>query len=333
MSRPGVGVEEEKMNDLATAAAAASMQAVQVRRFGGVEVLEYGRAPRPVPGAGQVLVRVAAAGVGPWDAWVRAGKSAIDQPLPLIPGSDLSGTVAAVGPGISGFRAGDAVFGVTNARFTGAYAEYAVAQAAMLARKPPHLNDVEAASVPVVASTAWQMVFDHGRAAAGQRVLVHGAAGNVGAYAVQLAKQAGAEVVATVLSRDVDYVRTLGADRVIDVQETRFEQAVKEVDVVIDTLGGEAQQRSFAVLRPGGVLVSSVAQPDPDQAARHGVRGVFFLVAVTSAGLATIAELLDAGRLSTHVGEVLPLAEARLAHEMLAGKPHRPGKIVLTVAA
>jgi NADPH:quinone reductase-like Zn-dependent oxidoreductase len=310
------------------------MRAVRVHQFGGLESIVYEEVSRPSPGKGQVLVRVKAAGVGPWDAWVRAGKSALSQPLPLTLGSDLSGVVEDVAPGVSGLHRADDVFGVTNSRFTGAYAEYAVADAAMIARKPRRLSYIEAASVPVVASTAWQMVFDHGQVADGsKRVLVHGAAGNVGSYAVQLAKRAGAEVIATAFTRDVEYVRTLRADQVIDVRLARFEERVKDVDVVIDTIGGETLDRSFGVLKSGGVLVSSVARPDQEKAAHYGVRGVFFLVAVTSEGLTRIAELLDAGELKANVGEVLPLAEARLAHEMLAGKAHKRGKILLVIDA
>ena len=309
------------------------MRAVRIHRFGGVEAVVCEDVPRPAPGEGQVLVRVMAAGVGPWDAWVRAGRSALPQPLPLILGSDLSGVVEALGPGVSGLHPGDDVFGVTNSQFTGAYAEYAVAEAAMVACKPRRLSHVEAASVPVVASTAWQMVFDHGQVDSTKRVLVHGAAGNVGAYAVQFAKRAGAEVIATAFARDVDYVHTLRADGIIDVQTARFEDRVKGFDVVIDTVGGETLDRSFEVLKPGGVLVSSVAIPDQDTAAQRRVRAVFFLVAVTTAGLITIADLVDAGQLATNVGEVLPLVQARQAHEMLNGKPHKRGKIVLAIDA
>ena len=163
------------------------MKAVRVHRFGGIDAIEYEEVAVPAPGAGQVLVRVRASGVGPWDAWVREGKSALPQPLPLTLGSDLSGVVESVGSGVSAFRPGEEVFGVTNARFTGANAEYAVAEAGMLAAKPRRLTHLEAASVPVVASTAWQMVWDHGAVGPAKVVLVHGAAGNVGAYAVQLA--------------------------------------------------------------------------------------------------------------------------------------------------
>jgi NADPH:quinone reductase-like Zn-dependent oxidoreductase len=307
------------------------MRAVRVHQFGGLGAIVYEDVPRPAPAEGQVLVRVMAAGVGPWDAWVRAGKSALPQPLPLILGSDLSGVVEAAGPGVAGFHPGDDIYGVTNSRFTGAYAEYSVAEAAMIPPKPRRLSYVEASSVPVVASTAWQMVFDHGQVEGTKRVLVHGAAGNVGAYAVQLAKRAGAEVVATAFTRDAEYVRTLGVNRIIDVQTARFEEQARDIDVVLDTVGGETLDRSLEVLKPGGVLVSSVATPDQDKAAQRRVRSVFFLVAVTSEGLTRIADLFDAGQLATSVGEVLPLAQARLAHEMLAGSPHKRGKIVLAV--
>ena len=229
------------------------------------------------------------------------------------------------------FRAGDAVFGATNARFTGGYADYAVASATKLAKMPERLGFVEAASVPVVACTAWQMVFEYGAVDVTKRVLVHGAAGNVGAYAVQLAKRVAHEVVATAFTDDIAYVQTLGADRVIDVRTSRFDEVLSDVDVVLDTIGGETQDRSFAVLKPGGVLVSAVAAPDQEKAARHSVRALFFLVEVSSGRLEQLAALIEAGELTTCVGDVLPLAEARVAHEMLAGRPHKRGKIVLRV--
>jgi NADPH:quinone reductase-like Zn-dependent oxidoreductase len=262
---------------------------------------------------------------------VRAGRSAIRHTLPLIPGSDLAGEIERLGPDVRGLQPGDAVFGVTNEQFTGAYAEYAVASARMMARKPVRLGFVAAASVPVVACTAWQMVFDQARVDRTKRVLIHGPAGNVGAFAVQFAKAAGGEVIAAAHSRDADYVRTLGADRVVEIEASRFEDVLEGVDVVLDTVGGELLERSFAVLKPGGVLVSSAAVPDAAAAERHRVRAVFFIVQVSFGLLKTIADLIDAGRLLTNVGEVLPLADARLAHEMLAGKPHKRGKIVLTV--
>jgi NADPH:quinone reductase-like Zn-dependent oxidoreductase len=307
------------------------MQAIRVHRFGDIDSLVVEDVPRPTPGNGEVLLRVKAAGVGPWDAWIRSGRSVIHQPLPLTLGSDVAGVVENVGPGVSHFRAGDAVFGATNGQFTGGYAEYAVAVATKLAKMPKSIGFVEAASVPVVACTAWQMVFEHGAVDATKRVLVHGAAGNVGAYAVQLAKRTAREVIATTSSSEADYVRMLGANRVIDVQTEAFDELLNDVDVVLDTVGGDTQDRSFAVLRGGGVLVSAVSAPDQQKAVQHGVRALFFLVDVSTRRLEEIAAFFEAGELRTRVGDVLPLIDARVAHEMLAGKPHKRGKIVLTV--
>ena len=309
-----------------------TMKAARIHRFGPPDVIRYEDVSRPKPDAGQVVVRVQAAGVGPWDAWVRAGKSALPQPLPLTLGADLSGVVDSVGLGVADLRPGDAVYGVTNAHFTGAYAEYALATATMLAPKPKTLGHVQAASVPVVAITAWQMLFDYAQVTAGQTVLIHGAAGNVGAYAVQLAKLSGVHVAATAAAQDLEYVHTLGAHEVLDFRSTRFEEVVQGVDAVLDTVGGATQTRSYSVLKPGGILISSVSEPDQEQVRYHGVRARFFLVQVTTAGLNRIAALLEAGHLRTAVGEVLSLDQARTAHEMLEGKPHKRGKIVLKVA-
>ena len=308
------------------------MQAIRVHEFGGIEALVADDIPRPEPGSGEVLLRVKAAGVGPWDAWIRSGRSVLPQPLPLTLGSDVAGVVEAVGSGVSQFKVGDAVFGATNPQFTGGYAEYAVASALGIAKMPQRLGFVEAASVPVIACTAWQMVFEYGAVDATNRVLVHGAAGNVGAYAVQLARRVAREVVATVSTDGVEYARALGVHRVIDVRESRFDDVVSDVDVVLDTVGGDTQERSFAVLKPGGIMVSAVSVPDQQKAAQRGVRAQFFLVEVSSSRLAQIAALIDAGELNHRVGDVLPLSEARIAHEMLAGKPHQRGKIVLRVA-
>lgn len=311
-----------------------SMLAARVHRFGPPAVIVLDELDTPVARPGEVVVRVKAAGVGPWDAWIRAGRSVLPQPLPLTLGSDLAGTVAAVGAGVTGLTVGDEVFGVTNRQFTGAYAEYAAAEASRLVGRPSRLGVVEAASAPVVAVTAQQMLFDHARVTAGQRVLVHGGGGSVGGYAVQLARQAGAHVVATARGRGAERARGLGADEVIDTATTRFEDAIAPVDAVLDTVGGDVLARSFAVLAPGGTLVSAVAAPDPEEARRRGVTAAFMLVDVTRDALAPIAQGFAEGRLTPDVGTVLPLAEARQAHELLDGvRPHGPGKIVLRVAA
>jgi NADPH:quinone reductase-like Zn-dependent oxidoreductase len=309
-----------------------SMMAWRVHEFGSPDVMRFERVLRPDPGRGEVLVKVEAAGVGPWDGWIRAGKSALPQPLPLTLGSDLSGEIVAVGPEVSDLRVGDQVYGVTNPRLIGAYAEYAVASAAMVSRKPSSLTHIEAASVPVIAVTAWQALFDHGQLKPGQIVVIHGAAGNVGAYAVQLARRAGAEIVATAGSDDISFVRDLGANTVIDYKTRRFEDEVRDADAVIDLVGGDTQQRSFQVLRRGGKLISAVSNPDRHLAQSHGVDAAFFLVNVTSRHLAEIAALVDEGKLRARVGAVLPLADAREAHLMLEHlRPQPKGKIVLTV--
>jgi NADPH:quinone reductase-like Zn-dependent oxidoreductase len=308
------------------------MMAWRVHEFGPPEVMRLERVPRPDPGPREVLVKVRAAGVGPWDGWIRAGRSALPQPLPLTLGSDLAGDIEAVGSDVSEFRVGDQVYGVTNPRFIGAYAEYAMASAAMIARKPTSLTYVEAASVPVIAVTAWQGLFDEARLKADQTVVIHGAAGNVGAYAVQLARRAGIRTVATAATDEVARVRKLGADTVIDFQTRRFEDEVREVDAVLDLVGGETQECSFRVLRRGGRLISAVSHPDQNLARRHGVDATFFLVKVTSQALTEIAGLIDGGKLRTRVGTVLPLADAREAHFILEGRrPPSKGKIVLSV--
>jgi NADPH:quinone reductase-like Zn-dependent oxidoreductase len=308
------------------------MKAARLHTFGPPSVIVIDELPRPTPGHGEVLVRVAAAGVGPWDALIREHKSVVQTPLPLILGSDVSGVIEAIGPGVSAFQAGDEIYGVTNPDFCGAYTEYAIASAAMVARKPQGLSHVEAASVPVVAVTAWQMLFEYAQAKAGQTVLVHGGAGNVGAYAVQLASQAGLQVFATVSSEDAPDVRSLGATTVIDYKTTRFEEVVPPIDVVLDTVGGDTRERSFGIIKPGGMLVSVVSEPMPERHRSNGVRAVFFLVEVTTARLETITDLFDRGQLTARVGAVLPLEQARTAHEMLGGVPHSRGKIVLNVA-
>ncbi len=308
------------------------MKASRVLRFGLPNVITNDDLPRPEPAAGQLLVRVKAAGVGHWDALVREGKLP-NEHLPLVLGFELSGIVEAIGAGVSGFKSGDEVYGATNDQLTGGYAEYAVPSARMMAQKPKTLNFIEAASTPIVTVTAWQMLFDYAQVTAGQTVLIHGAAGNVGAYAVQLASQAGLHVIATASSADLDYVRRLGAEEVVDYRTKRFEELLSGLDVVLDTVGGDTQQRSLRVLKRGGILVS-VVSPVPDTAQeRYGIRAAYFYVDVTTARLNKITELFDGGKLVTDVGTVLPLEKARVAHEMLEGAQHNRGKIVLSVAA
>jgi NADPH:quinone reductase-like Zn-dependent oxidoreductase len=306
------------------------MNAARIHRFGSPDVIVVEDIPRPSAAAGEVLVRVVAAGVGPWDALIREGKSKVSPPPPLTLGSDLSGVVEAVGAGVTQFNRGDEVYGVTNPQFVGAQAEYTVAAAGMIAPKPQRLTHVQAASVPVVAVTAWQMLFEHAHLERGQSVMVLGAAGNVGAYAVQFAAHAGFDVVAVVGSKDAAYVRALGAREVIDYRVTDFADVPQTVDAVIDTVGGETRDRATTALKPGGILVTVVSTAFVP--ARADVRTVFFYAEVTRTRLATISGLLDSGTIVPQVGSVLLLDHVRTAHDMLAGAPHERGKIVLNIA-
>jgi NADPH:quinone reductase-like Zn-dependent oxidoreductase len=308
------------------------MKAAQIGQFGPPSVITNNDLPLPEPGPGQLLVRVKAAGVGNWDALIREGKVQL-QPLPLVLGAELSGIVEGIGAGLSGFAVGDEVYGSTNEQFSGAYAEYALPFAKMMAHKPKTLTFIEAASAPIVTVTAWQMLYDYARVTSEQTVLIHGAAGNVGAYAVQMAKQAGLHIVASAGTADLDYVRGLGADKVVDYKKERFEHSVSGVDVVLDTVGGDTQERSLGALKPGGILVSVVSPVPESTQNRLGIRAAYFYVDVTTARLKKITELFDSGRLATDVGSVLPLEEVRLAHEMLGGAPHKRGKIVLSIGA
>ena len=307
------------------------MKAARIHKFGPPEVVVIEDLSRPNPGAGELLVRVGAAGVAPWDAIIREGKSKVSPPPPLTLGSDLSGIVEEVGPGVLDFRIGDDVYGVTNAQFCGANAAFADASAGMVAKKPRSLSHLEAASVPVVAVTAWQMLFEYAHVVAGQSILILGAGGNVGAYAVQLAARTGLDIVAVAGSKDLELVRSLGAKTALDYRTVDFEEAIPQVDVLIDTVGGETLERTFEKLKSGGVLVSVFSTKPLPQ--RTGVRSVFFYAEVTTARLGVLTKLFEEGKLSARVGSVLPLKDARSAHYMLAGAPHKPGKIVLEVAA
>lgn len=303
------------------------MRAARIHRFGPPEVIVIDDLPQPAPASRELLVRVAASGVGPWDALIREGKSKVSPPPPLTLGSDLSGVVEAVGPGVTEYQPGDEVYGVTNPQFCGAQAEYAIARVDMMARKPPSLTHVQAASVPVVAVTAWQMLFEYARVQADQTVLVLGASGNVGAYAIQFAVGARVHVVATARARDAGFVRNLGAELVIDYEHESFDENIPSVDVILDMVGGDTLSRSFQKLKPGGILVSVVSAESPPQ--RSGVTSVFFYAEVSTSRLNTISGWFDRGKVVTHVGTVLPLDKVREAHQMLAGAPHKPGKIVL----
>ncbi|HEY3705547.1 MAG TPA: NADP-dependent oxidoreductase [Terracidiphilus sp.] len=304
------------------------MKAVRIHQYGGPEVLLLDEIAQPAPGPGQVLVRVRAAGVNPVDWKIRAGymKEVMPVELPVTLGFDFSGEIEAQGPGVNQFKQGDPVYGTAM----GTFAEYVVTGVAELAPKPHSLDHAQAASIPVGAKTAWQALFDVGGLTSGGKVLIHGAAGSVGSFAVQLAKAKGAYVYGTASGRNLDYLKELGVDEPIDYQSTKFEDVARDVDVVLDTQGGETQQRSFAALKKGGTLVSIVQPPSQEEAAKHGVKAMFLGSQPNVEQLIEIARLVDAGKLKTAVEAVLPLEEAARALEV-SQAGHVRGKIVLKV--
>ena len=312
-----------------------NMKAVRVHNYGGPEVLRFEDAPRPTPGSGELLIRVHAAAVNPADWKARAGylKDYIPLPLPFIPGWDVSGVVETVGSGVTKFKKGDEVYARPDVarNGNGAYAEYTVVKETETAFKPKSIDHIQAAAIPVVALTAWQALFDTAALNAGQKILIHGAAGGVGSFAVQLAKWKGAHVIGTASARNQAFLRELGVDEPIDYEKTRFEEVVHDVDVVLDTIGGDIQKRSWKVLKKGGILVSIVAPPSAEEAAKNGVRSASISAQPSASQLAEIAKLVDSGQLKPIVETVLPLSEARHAHE-LSQRGHARGKIVLKVA-
>ncbi len=307
------------------------MKTVRFHEFGGPEVLKYEDAPDPEAGPDQMLVRVHAAAVNPVDWKLREGwLRALDLPLPITNGGDISGVVVAVGSDVTEFRPGDAVFGGTGLR--GGYAEFIALGAHEVAAKPATLDHVQAAAVPLAALTGWQALFDIGGLRAGQRVLIHAAAGGIGSLAVQFAKLHGAYVIGTASEANIDFVRDLGADEVIDYRRTPFETAVRDVDLVLDLIGGEVEDRSWSVLKPGGLLVGVVGvHPSADKAKAAGVRSDAIFMHPDGKQLSEIAGLIDAGKVRVTVSGTYPLSAAVEAQE-LVHLGHTRGKVVLTVA-
>ncbi|MEU6211215.1 NADP-dependent oxidoreductase [Streptomyces sp. JL4002] len=306
------------------------MRAIVVNEWGGPENLVEREIDRPEPGLGEVLVRVHAAGVNPVDWKTRASGALIAWGETPIVGWDVSGTVEAVGPGVTLHAPGDEVYGMPLfPRQAGGYAEYVVAPARHLARKPASLDHVQAAALPLAALTAWQALVDTAGVTAGQRVLVHAAAGGVGHLAVQIAKARGAYVIGTASAAKHEVLRGLGADELIDYRSVDFTEAVADVDVVLDSLGGDTAERSLKVLKPGGHLVS-LPGPDDVPAGADAVKASWVLVDPDLKGLEAIADLADRGLLKPLVETVLPLADAARAHE-IGEQGRTTGKIVLTV--
>ena len=303
----------------------ATMKAVVAHEFGGPEVLKYEDAPRPQPKENEVLVRVMAAGVNPVDTYVRNGKFGTPT-LPVIPGRDIAGIVEELGPGAIKFKKGDAVYGNVN---NGGYAEYAVAAEKNIALKPRTLDFIQAAAVPVAARTAWNALVETAHLSAGQTVLIQGGSGGVGSFAIQLAKLRGAKVYATASTANQDLLKELGADVAIDYTKQKFEDVVKDVDVVLEAASRENLDRDYPVVKKGGVLVSIVGPADAAKVQQSSIQAP--PLASSPSALTDLAQLFDAKKLKVVVTQTLPLSEARKAHEQV-GTHHTRGKIVLKVA-
>jgi NADPH:quinone reductase-like Zn-dependent oxidoreductase len=306
------------------------MKAIRIHQYGSVDELKFEEIPNPMANDEQVLVRLAASSVNLVDHKLASGELKHIFPLrfPWTPGADFSGTIEAVGRGVSEFKKGDEVFG-WNPGF-GAYAQMLVVPQSLLVRKPKNLTHVQAASLATVAQAAWIALFEIGKIKAGQRVLTHGGAGGVGTIAVQLAHNAGAKVYTTASAGNKEHLLSLGADEVIDYQKVPFESVAKSMDLVIDTIGGDTQQRSFQTLKPGGLLISTVQPPSPEEAQKFGVTAMMMRTEGNPKRLEKIAELAAKGELKTIVSKVYPLADVKEAWRHVLSR-HAKGKIALNI--
>ncbi len=306
------------------------MKAVRIHGFGGTDALKYEDAPIPEPKEDEILIRVIAAGINPFDVDLREGyiKSLT---FPLTLGLDVSGVVEKAGAKITRFKKGDAVYAFLNYIEQGGYAEFAIAKENWVSPKPKSITHQEAASLPVAACTAWLALVEKANLGAGQTVLIHGGSGGVGSLAIQIAKARGARVVATASASNQELLKQLGADQAIDYKATKFEDVVKDVDVVLDSVGGDTLARSYGVIKKGGIVVSLVAEVDQKALDAHGIRGVAIGVKPSADRLAEITKLVDANKLKPMVSQVFPLSDAAKAQEA-AATHHTRGKIVLKVA-
>jgi NADPH:quinone reductase-like Zn-dependent oxidoreductase len=326
----GPQAEQATVNGaLPGAHAGTTMSAVRITSHGAPEVMRLESVPRPVAGPGEVLVRVHAAAVNPVDTQIRAAPSGFAS-LPYIPGFDVSGVVVEVSDGVTGTAIGDSVFAMLDLRRGGGYAEYVIVKQMELAAKPARASHAEAASLPLVALTVWQALFETADLQPGQTVLIHAGAGGVGTSAVQLAKWRGARVIATASERNHEFLRSLGADVVIDYTAQRFEDVARNVDVVLDPIGGETQLRSLGVLRDGGILVSLVGLMPQARSPARNVRASAILVRPDAEQLTRIAGLVDAGILRPIVSHRFSLGDVADAHRQSETGRTR-GKIVLDV--
>jgi NADPH:quinone reductase-like Zn-dependent oxidoreductase len=307
------------------------MKAIRIESFGGPETLEVAQVECPRPRDDELLIQVRAASVNPVDYKIRSGQypAVKREDLPKVLGRDVAGVVAARGAAVATFLDGDEVFAMLDGG-PGGYAEYVTVPADICVRKPAALDFAEAAAVPLAAITAWQGLFDYGGLLAGQRALIHGGAGGVGHFAIQLAKAHGAAVITTCAERDKDFVRSLGADQAIDYKSERFEDLVQDVDLVLDLISGDTQERSWSVLKDGGTLVSTLSRPSERQARIHHARAMNYIAKPNGAELGQIAHLITEGKVRPHVAARMALEEVAAAHRKLEHE-HPRGKIVLEI--
>jgi NADPH:quinone reductase-like Zn-dependent oxidoreductase len=307
------------------------MKAVRIHEFGGTEVLRTESVDRPAPKAGEILVRIRGAGINPVDLKIREGTfpRIKQEQLPIILGRDICGVIEDGAGPKSEWRVGTEVYALLDWSL-GGYAEYAAVSSAFISHKPAKLDAIESASVPLAGLTAWQGLFDHGGLRKGQTVLIHAGSGGVGHLAIQLAKERGARVVTTASADNLDFVSRLGADVAIDYKRQKFEEVAKDIDVVFDLIGGDTRERSWPVLKRGGILVSTLGQPDGKQAAKYGVRASGYTTQPNSSQLEEIRVLIDAGKVSPTVTKSFVLENAADAHEYLQKERPR-GKIAFSV--
>lgn len=310
------------------------MRAVAIEEYGGTDQLRMMELPRPEPRPGEVLIRIKAAGVNPVDGKIRQGllKQRMPNFLPIVIGWDAAGVIEGLGEGVTGFSLGQPVFAYcrTTTIQHGTYAEFIAVPASSIAPKPSNLSFEEAATIPLAGLTAYQCLFDAAQLQAGQKILIHAAAGGVGGFAVQLARWRGAEIWATASSANHAYVRSLGADHVLDYTAGDFREKASNLDVAFDTIGGDVQSRSADCLKPGGVLVSILAYADEAALKAKGIVTKYVFVSPNGAQLSELGRLCQAGALRTHLAAVLRLEEAAKAHAMIESR-HTRGKIALRI--
>jgi NADPH:quinone reductase-like Zn-dependent oxidoreductase len=309
------------------------MDIVRIDTFGSREVMKFRKSPIPTPGPNEILLKVKAASVNPIDWKIREGRNPAvkSDKLPYVLGRDVSGVVEASGPKAAGHQKGDQIYAMLGMD-RGAYAEHVIVKVNEAAPKPTSIDHLAAAAVPLAGLTAWQGLFRYGELNAGQRVLIHGGSGGVGHFAVQFAKTRGAYVITTVSERHIEFVRKIGADDAVDYKKQKFEDTVREVDVVFDLIGGETRRRSWSVLRNGGILVSTMMEPFDEKTCELGVRAVHYTVQGNGEELREIGNLIDAGKVKPKISKVFDFHDVGSAFEYVE-KGDTEGKVVLKVAA